>query len=177
MMAKNGIEPYGKTMADPISKADSTVRYGTDGTVRYQDSGTEPHLPYAVEAVDKSVVSRSRGRKVFAKKADRFTELNNRGYSAERIAADLGVSARSVQRWRAQTGSRIKPAPAQLPHEAHRRVRALLDDGASMEEAARTVGISSRTIRRWFPDARPWTRSQVGEYAAVCRAASMKHLR
>jgi transposase-like protein len=53
----------------------------------------------------------------------------------------------------------------------------LLQDGASMEEAARSVGISSHTVRRWFPDARPWTRAQVGEYAAMCRTASIHHLR
>jgi transposase len=164
-------------IARAIGIADGTVRDGTYGTVRNQDSGVDPHVSYAVGAVDKKEVGRPRGRKAFEKEAERFAELNNRGYSAERIAADLGVSARSVQRWRARTDTRIKPAPAQRPPEAHERVLELLQDGASMEEAARSVGISSHTVRRWFPDARPWTRSQVGEYAAMCRTASINHLR
>lgn len=97
---------------------------------------------------------------------ERFFELHKDGRSASEIAAILGVSPRTIQRYRAATQLAAKPH-APRPASDRERVKALLDDGCSFAEAARTVGVEPTTAKRWFPDIPRWTKSQAGTYARL----------
>lgn len=95
---------------------------------------------------------------------ERFFELDDEGKSAVQIGLELGVTKRTVQRWRRATGRSQGESPAQHPDSDRELAARLLDDGCPILEVARTVGVTSHTIRRWFPDARPWTHSEAGLY-------------
>lgn len=107
---------------------------------------------------------------------DRFLSRDRDGASARVLAAEFGVSTRTVLRWRARlevqhglprdllpNGERARPVAD------HERARMLLDDGCSLAETARTVGVSTKTLRNWFPDVRAWSKREAAEYARLMR--------
>lgn len=80
----------------------------------------------------------------------RIAKLTEDGLTAEAIAAELGVTARTVQRARVRRGV-AKPAARRMTAEDLRRARELLDDGASLGEVSRTIGRDLHTIGKHFP--------------------------
>ncbi|MGI6878797.1 helix-turn-helix domain-containing protein [Microbacterium sp. gxy059] len=103
---------------------------------------------------------------------DKVRAATRAGRSASQIAEELGVSVRSVQRWRARVKV-ARPAVVRRPDDARARARELVEDGASFNEAARTLGISPTTIRRWFPDLPAWPNDEVTEFANAVRKAGV----
>ena len=99
----------------------------------------------------------------------RFIQLDEAGHSSPYIADKLGVTTRTVQRWRHQTGRSKAGRATPHPPAAREQARRILADGASRAEAARTIGVTARTIHRWFPDVPGWTKKQAGEYAELRR--------
>lgn len=82
----------------------------------------------------------------------RFEEIRHLPWSAVRFARHLGVSDRTIVRWRAQDGiSRRLPARRYTP-EDREMARRLADERCPIAEIARTVGCDESTIRRWLPD-------------------------
>jgi transposase-like protein len=97
--------------------------------------------------------------------------MHKDGWSAPRIAAELGCSAETVRRWRKREGLQPpRPANAWAPITPERKeaARRLLDDGAPYEEVSRTLGMTTVTLKRHFPG-RQWTRQQAGELASWIR--------
>ena len=143
---------YGSPMATPMQ------RYGTvrNGTVRHQDPGENSRLSDTRTPVDNP-------------KWDRFIELDNAGWSAPQIAKTLGVSARTVTRWRKTAGRSQPGAATPRPAEVREAALRLVEDGASFAEVAATVGVSPKTINRWFPDHQAWSRNEAGRWAATVR--------
>lgn len=99
----------------------------------------------------------------------RFLTLDNAGWSARRIAEELGVNPRTVSRWRVASGRVKRVVRGRLPASTRDRVRELVEGGASLKEAARTVGIDNHTARAWFPDLPAWTASERGRHAVMVR--------
>ncbi|WP_396657152.1 helix-turn-helix domain-containing protein [Microbacterium oxydans] len=98
-----------------------------------------------------------------------FLRCERSGMSAAKIAERFGVDPRTVVRWRTRLG--VNHAPPSTPHPMSDRalVEHLLDEGCSFQEAARTVGIDRSTVYRWFPDRRPWSKSEAGQFSAMVR--------
>lgn len=80
------------------------------------------------------------------------------GWSAARIAAELGCSERTVQRHR-RTAGVAQLAPRPLTVDQWRRASELLDDGAPYTEAAATVGCCTKVLSDRFPG-KGWTPAQ-----------------
>lgn len=103
--------------------------------------------------------------------AELFKSLQSSGLSASQIAARMGVTARTVQRWRGRLGllQRSDSPFATRPITTDRleRACALLEDGASRREVMRSVGVSYDTLRRHFPDLK-W-RPGDGNYGRMFR--------
>lgn len=97
-----------------------------------------------------------------------FIRCEQAGMTASQIATRFGVTTRTVQRWRASLGVTHRQSVA-YPQRVHSQIEQLVDGGCPIKEAARTVGVSATTAYRWLPDRERWTRSQVGEYAAMIR--------
>ncbi|MET0887686.1 MAG: helix-turn-helix domain-containing protein, partial [Mycetocola sp.] len=75
----------------------------------------------------------------------RFFELQAAGHSAAEIAAEMGVTTRTVTRWRREAGlTRQLPDFAARPVPAERLAQAerLLEDGAPAFEVAKTLHMS-----------------------------------
>lgn len=95
---------------------------------------------------------------------NRFLALDDTGHSAEQIAKQLGVTPRTIARWRRATGRLHRPATIKRPQSTREQARRLIDDGCSFAEVARTVGVDPVTIRKWFPDAHAWSKREAGLY-------------
>lgn len=102
---------------------------------------------------------------------ERFRALDGEGRSLREIAAAFGVSTKSVSRWRSRLGLTKEPPAVPRPQSDRDRAAALLDDGCSFSEAARSLGVAPTTIARWFPDRKPWTPVQSGEFSSMIRWA------
>jgi transposase len=94
---------------------------------------------------------------------ERIAALTRARWSAAQIAAELGVTTRTVQRARGRRGV-ARPATRPMNEIEMRRAAAMLDDGASYGEVARTLGRSLITIRRWFPGRSCWPVGSGREY-------------
>lgn len=68
------------------------------------------------------------------------------GWSASRIAEELEITPRSVQRIRGQLGISKSPGRRITPDE-DARIRDMLEDGCSIYEVARTVGRHVRYLQ------------------------------
>jgi DNA-binding CsgD family transcriptional regulator len=106
-------------------------------------------------------------RELVAYRRERVAEWTRAGVLVGEIAVRLGITGRSVQRYRRRAGVELpagrRLTPAQLAHAGR-----LLDDGCSMNETARTIGCTAHTIARHFPG-RGWTRAQTIEHIAAVR--------
>jgi DNA invertase Pin-like site-specific DNA recombinase len=108
---------------------------------------------------------------IIAYRCDRVAQSSREGMTGEDIAARLGVTRRSVQRYRVRAGV-SGPAPIPLTPQQIARAAQLLDDGCSICETARTIGCSEGTIARRFPG-RGWTKEQVRAHISEVRR--LKH--
>jgi transposase-like protein len=132
-----------------------TRRYGTERK-SIQDPASNSLVPDAPGPVDNP-------------NFDRFIELDDIGWSASRIAEEIGVSYRTVQRWRSASG-RLKATPApRHPMSDRERALAMIRDGAPFREAGKAVGVTEQTLHRWFPEERAWSKSQAGQYGQMSR--------
>lgn len=93
---------------------------------------------------------------------NRFIELDQAGHSATQIATQLGVTTRTITRWRNTTGRSKTGAPTVHPETDRQHAARLIEDGCSFAETAATIGVTPSTIRRWFPNATAWTRQETG---------------
>lgn len=96
----------------------------------------------------------------------RAVQLHLAGWTVPKIADELGVTQRSVQRYLEQAGMR-RGAP-RLSEEEVAKAAALLEEGMSAAQAATVLGRSPKTLRRRFPD-RKWTLSQAGRFGQMVR--------
>ena len=93
-----------------------------------------------------------------------FLELNASGLSAEIIAERMGVTPRTIGRWRRRFGVMRGEASTPASAEDREKARRLLEDGCSLAEAARSVGVAPKTVRQWFPDAPGWSALECGRF-------------
>lgn len=100
---------------------------------------------------------------------ERFEQLHQAGASARTIAAELGVTVRTVERWRHATGMLVRPRMVARSQAERDYAQRLLEDGCSIRETAATIGVAQKTIAAWFPDAPRMTREQSGHLAQLRR--------
>lgn len=105
---------------------------------------------------------------VLAYRRERAATLTREGLSATEIADILGVSTRTVARYRRRTGTQLGEPSPRLADDQIEWIRQLLDDGCSRAETARTVGVSPNTVCRHFPD-KHWTREQTYEHLSAIK--------
>ena len=98
-----------------------------------------------------------------------FVELEHSGMSYRQIAQQLGVSGRTVTRWRRRIGRPVGVPAVPRPQSDRDFAWRLLEDGCSIAETARTVGVKATTILRWFPDAPRYTHQQAGQLSVLAR--------
>jgi DNA invertase Pin-like site-specific DNA recombinase len=98
---------------------------------------------------------------------ERFLRLHAEGWPAWKIAADLGVAVRTVQRWRGRAGLAKGPGTPFTVEEIE-VARVLLEDGASYNEAARSIGRDATCLKRKLPGY-GWSLEQSIEYAVMMR--------
>ncbi|MEU7149757.1 helix-turn-helix domain-containing protein [Streptomyces sp. NPDC045456] len=76
--------------------------------------------------------------------------LTAAGWSCEKIARHLGVSAGTVSYWRRAAGISVGTGPGGCPQEVKQRViRLAVDRGWSTSKIAAEVGCSETSVRRW----------------------------
>lgn len=88
---------------------------------------------------------------------NRVAELTKLNWSAPKIAAELGCSARQVTRIRGHLRIAQERRPnSGIPVSPERLEQAqkLADDGASAGEIVRTMRMSRVTVNKYFPEAR-----------------------
>lgn len=100
---------------------------------------------------------------------DRAIHLTAEGWTAQQIADNLGVTQRTVYRYR-QTAGISQPKPPALSSGERDFARRLLLDGCSYNEVARTLGRSMDCVLRNFPGF-GWDRRQINEFMAIVRAS------
>jgi hypothetical protein len=97
--------------------------------------------------------------------------MDEAGATAAEIAATLGITSRTVSRFRA----RLRGAPGQYkPPVSQERLELfdrLLTEGWSYAEISRTHHVAELTLAHHFPG-RGWDRSTIGRYAALGRLAN-----
>jgi len=98
---------------------------------------------------------------------DRVVELTKKGWTVKRIAEHLGLTDRTVQRYRKSAGISEPPLPRVSDAQFDAALR-LLEDGAPYSEAAATVGCSAHALRRRFPG-QGWTKLEVARFSAFMR--------
>lgn len=102
-----------------------------------------------------------------------FERLDDAGWTANEIGKYMGVTARTVCRWRRDTG-RSKGEKHVLNLEALAQAEVLIADGCSLKEVARSVDVGYQTLLHRYPEAR-MTREQISELASI--AATYRELR
>ena len=101
-----------------------------------------------------------------AERQQRAAELTEKGWTAQRIADELGVTPRAVQRHRRAAGLTQPWTP--LPESVVVAAQQMLADGASYQETAETLGCSANAIARRFPG-QGWQRDQIAQFSAFMR--------
>ena len=103
-------------------------------------------------------------RETLAYRAERVVELTRGGRSAADIAWILGVSARTVSRYREKLGiSHSECRRERTSEDVLLRAKCLLVDGASYREVARTLGIHRSTVAKHLPGY-GWTSEQTVQH-------------
>jgi hypothetical protein len=110
----------------------------------------------------------------FERVRNQFLQLDESGMDAPSIAKELGVTKRTVVRWRGQT-DRLKSTKGNrpygiLPDEMVKTIRDMADDGCSKNEIVRSLGVHANTVTKYAPDA-AWTIEQSNEYRQAIRSA------
>jgi DNA-binding CsgD family transcriptional regulator len=114
---------------------------------------------------------------VVESRCDAVVRMTKQGYSTRQIATVLGMTERSVTRYRKRAGITqgkpgVPPTAEQLELAAQ-----LFEDGCSIAEVARTLGFSTSTIARYFPG-RGWSPAETHAYIATlrrCRVRMKQH--
>lgn len=103
---------------------------------------------------------------------DTAVRMTKHGHTASEIATRLGVSKRTVQRWRHNAGIAL-PARNNTPVTEDRLAEAkkLLEDGASRSEVQRTLHMSEGTLHKYFPGC-GWSVQQSTQFAMAVRRAN-----
>lgn len=96
-----------------------------------------------------------------------FLQLHAAGWPAWKIATEVGVATRTVQRWRGRAGV-AKAAGTRFTADEIEVARLLLEDGASYNEAARSIGRDATCLKRKLPGY-GWSQEQSIEYAVMMR--------
>lgn len=99
----------------------------------------------------------------------RVAELTRAGWTAQRIAYDVGLSVRAVVAARGRTGT-ARPSPRFLTPAELEHAEAMLADGAPVAEVERTLGRAQGALSRRFAG-RGWTHAEAGAFAMACRRA------
>lgn len=87
---------------------------------------------------------------------EKFLELNQRpDMSITKIAAAMGVSAKTVGRWRRRLRGAPGVVPAARPKELWEQVALLVEDECPILEIERTFNIRDKAVYARFPDYRP----------------------
>lgn len=99
---------------------------------------------------------------------EEYASIHRPDLPAAEAARQLGVSARTITRYRARLGvSQAHPdATKRMTPEQLAAIEAKLDDGWPLLEIEKTLGVTYKTIARHFPG-RAWTRSQIGTHARL----------
>lgn len=82
---------------------------------------------------------------------ERAARLTRQGYTATEIAEDLGVTTRSVQRYRREAGISRPPHAFRWTPEADETARRMLDSGSTRAAVARAIGAAHATVSRRYP--------------------------
>ena len=105
---------------------------------------------------------------------DEIGRLTKAGWSAAKIADQLGCTERTVVRVRAGLGI-TQPVPPnsslRISSERLERARLLIEDGVSHIEVRRTLGVNEATLMRHFPGTQ-WSRAEVTSFTRSLRAFS-----
>lgn len=89
-----------------------------------------------------------------------FLRMDREGRTGREIASALGVTPRTVVRWRGKAGTARRRYPPR-PESDHTAAARLIEDGCHIEEVARTLNVARATIVRWFPDAPRMPRDEI----------------
>lgn len=93
-----------------------------------------------------------------ADRLERVKHMTAEGMSASLIAERLGVTKRSVQRYRRESGC-ARPYAHRMTTEDIATAGRMLEDGCSYEEVGRTLGFHGHSIAYHLPG-RGWTHAQ-----------------
>ncbi|QAY16177.1 helix-turn-helix DNA binding domain protein [Arthrobacter phage Sonali] len=117
-------------------------------------------------------MSKPRGRgKATDDRRGLFLRLNAEGLSLDLMAERLGVTVRTISRYREEYGlSQAHPGQNFRPTEEWiAEVRALAEEGMPIAEICRMKGTTWATIKRNVPDIQVWDASTVGKHGAAVR--------
>lgn len=96
---------------------------------------------------------------------EKLTRMVREGSSIAQIAAAVGVTERSVSRYKQALGlTQCSTGYRRLPDGWKEQAEALFDEGYSQAGVADVVGVSVDTVAHHFPG-RGWTHSERGVYA------------
>lgn len=95
--------------------------------------------------------------------------LSAQGLSLDAIADQIGVTSRTVSRWRQKLGLSDSPTVIRrMTDEDRAALLPLFEEGMSREEVHRTTGWSRQALALHFPD-RKWDRAECARHGAVIR--------
>lgn len=107
------------------------------------------------------------GRRKAAEPLDveKLVRMAERGATITQMAEALGVTERSVSRYKLAFGlTQCQTGYRPLPEGWKDQAEALFNEGYSQMAVAELVGVSAGTVARHFPG-RGWNRSEIGSYA------------
>jgi hypothetical protein len=107
-----------------------------------------------------STLGQDLSRQSVAERTLETVRMSRNGLKVREIALKLGVSERTVERYRKAAG--ICHPYHQLSNEEVMGIKAMIDDGFSYSEISRTTGVDWQAIKRRFPD-KGYTKSQAAE--------------
>lgn len=101
---------------------------------------------------------------------EKICRMADQGATLRQIAEAMGVTERSVSRYKQALGLTQCPSGNRpLPDGWKERAADLFDEGYSQQAVAELVGVSAGTVAHYFPG-RGWNRSEVGRYARQATA-------
>lgn len=101
---------------------------------------------------------------------EKIVQLTKQGWTAPQIARELGISQRTIQRWR-RAGGVAEDHPRatwRATPEWKEAAAKLVEEGYPMQEVAALTGVSTKTVKRHFPDA-AWTQQQALDHGRLMR--------
>lgn len=102
---------------------------------------------------------------------EKIVQLTREGWTAPKIAKELGISQRTVQRWRRAGGVAVVDDPRtrwRATPEWKEAAAKLIDEGYPMQDVAALTGVSTKTVKRHFPHS-PWTQQQALDHGRLMR--------